>query len=94
MTSINRIPKITSNSKFALWRWFSKMDSMDLLFHPDDDPAVIVKIHTGMPTFSHEECVTVTHCLKLLFDQHGDAVYEAAIRYAHKRIPQRKTISA
>ncbi len=81
-----RVPKILGNSRFALERWFYKLYTDDLLFHPDDRPENIVYIEKNEPFFSDEECVILNQSLDLLFERHGDTVYEVALKYFHKKM--------
>lgn len=81
-----RVPKIPGNSRFALERWFYKLYTDDLLFNPDDRPENIVYAGKDEPFFSSEECVILNQSLDILFEQHGDMVYEVAIKYFHKKM--------
>ena len=62
MQTQSRIPKLTEVSVDGALMWFSEMQSHDLLFHPEDDPADIVRIADGVRTFSAQE-VTQLRCL-------------------------------
>lgn len=84
MKKINRIPVITGKSSFALARWFGKLTASGLLFHPDDRPENIISIETKEPTFTEEECATLNESLELLFDLHGDLVYDVALSYLQR----------
>jgi hypothetical protein len=86
MQSKVRVPKIPGNSRFALERWFYKLYTEDLLFNPDDRPENIVHIGKNEPFFSEEECVILNQSLDLLFERHGDTVYEVALKYFHKKM--------
>jgi hypothetical protein len=81
-----RVPKIPGNSRFALERWFYKLYTDDLLFHPDDRPENIVHTRRNESFFSEEECVILNQSLDLLFDRHGDTVYEVALKYFNKKM--------
>lgn len=82
----NRIPAIPGKSSQELENWFATLHATDLLFHPDDRPEDIVSIATGEPTFTPAECLVLRESLAKLFEQHGDGVYEVALRYAHKAL--------
>lgn len=73
-----RIPEWTNDSFDGMASWFSKMSARGLLFHPDDDPAEIVSIAHGMPTFSTNEIDTLEEIIRSMFKIHEKNVYEAA----------------
>lgn len=62
MQTQSRIPKLTEVSFDDALMWFSEMQCQNLLFHPEDDPADIVRIADGVRTFSAQE-VTQLRCL-------------------------------
>lgn len=84
MNTSNRIPAVAGKSRFALERWFNKLYVEGLLFHPDDQPEDIVSIRTGEQIFSPLECQTLREGIQLLFESHGDLVYEVALNYFEK----------
>lgn len=84
MTIQNRIPAVPGKSSFALEHWFSRLSATGLLFNPDDRPEDIVSIATGEPTFTAAECLVLNESLQILFENHGERVYEVALRYFHK----------
>ena len=84
MTKPNRIPAIAGKSRFALERWFNTLYLERLLFHPDDRPEDIVSIATGEQVFTPFECQTLREGIQLLFECHGDLVYEVALEYFQK----------
>lgn len=84
MNKINRIPVITGKSTFALARWFGRLTSSGLLFHPDDLPENIISVETKEPTFTKEECDALNESLEILFDLHGDLVYDVALSYLQR----------
>jgi hypothetical protein len=86
MKKNNRIPAITGQSTFALARWFGRITASGLLFHPDDRPENIISIETKEPTFTEEECAALNESLELLFDLHGDLVYDVALSYLQRTI--------
>lgn len=79
-----RIPTLPNNSFFAMNRWFYKMYQADLLYHPDERAENIVNIESGQPTFTTEECSSLNAAIDLMFEKHGDRVYEIGLRYAYK----------
>lgn len=84
MKATPRIPDLPNGSYFAMTRWFYKMHQANLLFHPDDSAESIVEIKTGLPTFTEEECLKVNQAIDLMFERHGDKVYEIALQYVHQ----------
>ena len=62
MQTQSRIPKLNEVSFDGALMWFSEMQCQHLLFHPEDDPADIVRIADGVRTFSSQE-VTQLRCL-------------------------------
>lgn len=76
--NLERIPPLESTGPAGMRDWFQKLQDRGLLFHPDDDPADIVRIVSGERTFTDVEAVTIRSLLAWLFEQHGDGVYEAA----------------
>jgi len=81
-----RIPEVPNRSCFAMNRWFNKMYHAGLLFNPDDRPEDIVNIETGNPTFTPEECAKLNQAVAVMFEDHGDMVYEVGLRYFHKAL--------
>lgn len=86
MNTKTRVPAVPDASRLALDRWFNKLYQNGLLFHPDDSPESIVCIATGEPTFTRQECAVLNAGLDVLFERHGDAVYEVALKYSYKAI--------
>jgi len=52
------------------------LDGLDMLYHFDDDPTDIVRIHTNEPLFSPEECVAVKEMTNLL---HSDELFSLSL---------------
>lgn len=76
----SRIPKSSDVSFDGALMWFSEMKCRDLLFHPEDDPAEIVQISDGTPTFSYREVKE----LRLLLDEIGSGLgHEKMIQAAY-----------
>ena len=86
MTTTSRIPEVPNRSYFAMNRWFYKMYLAGLLYHPDDPAENIVQIATGEPTFTSEECVKLNKAVDLMFEHHGDAVYDCGLKYFYKAL--------
>jgi len=84
MKPMSRVPAAPNKSRFALERWYQQLHANGLLFHPDDHPEDIVSLATGARVFTPEECATLNQSLDLLFETHGDLVYDVALKYFHK----------
>lgn len=79
MQTQSRIPKLTEVSFDGALMWFSAMQCENLLFHPEDDPADIIQIADGSPTFSTEEVVELRALMRELENEIGhEQVIEAA----------------
>lgn len=78
MTTQSRIPKLNSSSFDGALVWFSEMQVRGLSFHPDDDPAEIVRIGDWEKMFSDPEVSELRFVMNELFNSLGDNVYEAA----------------
>lgn len=55
MRTQSRIPKLRDTSFDSALLWFSEMQCSNLLFHPEDDPADIIRISSGERLFSEIE---------------------------------------
>jgi hypothetical protein len=66
MKTQSRIPKLNSVSLDGASMWFSEMQRQNLLFHPEDDPADIVRIADGVSTFSVAEIAEIRFLLEEL----------------------------
>ena len=51
----SRIPAYDSTSPEGMQMWFAEMSARGLLFHPEDDPASILRIGTWERTFTDSE---------------------------------------
>ena len=79
MQTESRIPKLRDVSFDGALTWFAEMQSQSLLFHPDDDPAGIIRILDGVRTFSDREVSELKFLLKELNASLGhENVIEAA----------------
>ena len=79
-----RLPALPNKSLFAMNRWFYKMHLAGLLYHPDDPAETIINLANSQPTFTPEECVELNHAVDLMFDHHGDKVYDVCLHCLHK----------
>jgi len=55
MHTQSRIPKLHDTTFDGALLWFSEMQCGNLLFHPEDDPAEIIRISNGERLFSDGE---------------------------------------
>lgn len=55
MYTQSRIPKLHDTTFDGALLWFSELQCSKLLFHPEDDPAEIIRISNGERLFSEEE---------------------------------------
>ena len=55
MNTHSRIPKLNDTTFDGALMWFSEMQCSNLLFHPEDDPADIIRISSGGQLFTNEE---------------------------------------
>lgn len=79
MQTQSRIPKLNAVSFDGALLWFSEMQCQNLLFHPEDDPAEIVRISDGTKTFSKQEVMEIRFFLGELETGIGhEKVIEAA----------------
>lgn len=75
----SRIPKLNAVSFDGALMWFSEMQCQNLLFHPEDNPAEIVRIPDGTQTFSNQEVMELRFLLEELETGIGhEKVIEAA----------------
>jgi hypothetical protein len=75
----SRIPKLNEVSFDGALMWFSEMQCQKLLFHPEDDPAEIIRIADGKPTFSKQEVKEIRFLMEKLEKGIGhEQVVEAA----------------
>jgi hypothetical protein len=75
----SRIPTLREATLDGALSWFAEMQNHQLLFHPEDDPADIVRIADGERIFSDREATEVRFVLDALDEQLGhEALMEAA----------------
>jgi hypothetical protein len=55
METKSRIPILREVSPDGALMWFSEMQCQKLLFHPEEDPADIIRIADNTPAFSAHE---------------------------------------
>ena len=84
MNVATRIPPLPNKSLHGMKSWFSKMCREGLLYHVDDRAENIVEITTGNPFFTPEECAQLNTSVDILFEAHGDLVYDVGIVYFHR----------
>lgn len=79
MNTQSRIPKLHDTTFDGALLWFSEMQCSDLLFHPEDDPADIIRISSGERFFSENEVSEIQSVLNELEEGLGhEKVIEAA----------------
>lgn len=88
MNTQSRIPKLDSANFDGALLWFSQMQMRELSFHPDEDPAEIVRIGSWERIFSDTEVSELRFVMDELFNSLGDRVYEAAYPVAMKAFGQ------
>ena len=86
MKTTSRIPEAPGSSYAAMNRWFYKIYLTGLLYHPDHPAETIVQIATGEPSFTPEECVKLNEAVAVMFEHHGDDVYECGLKYFQKAL--------
>jgi hypothetical protein len=78
MNTQSRIPKLNSSSFDGALMWFAEMQTKGLMFHPDDDPAEMLRVCDWQRMFSDPEVSEVRFVMNELFTNLGDEVYAAA----------------
>jgi hypothetical protein len=79
MQTKSRIPKLRDTTFDGALLWFSEMQCSNLLFHPEDDPAEIIRISNGELLFSDGEVDELRFLLNELEEGIGhEKVIEAA----------------
>jgi hypothetical protein len=79
MQTESRIPKLRDVSFDGALTWFSEMQCQSLLFHPEDDPAEIIRISDGVRFFSDKEVTELQFVLEELGTNLGhEKMIEAA----------------
>lgn len=79
MQTQSRIPKLHDTTFDGALMWFSEMQCSKLLFHPEDDPADIIRISSGEQLFSADEVNELRFVLNELDEKLGhEKMIEAA----------------
>jgi hypothetical protein len=79
MHTQSRIPKLHDASFDGALMWFSELQCSNLLFHPEDDPADIIRISNGERLFTEEEVQALRFVMTELEQTVGhEKVIEAA----------------
>jgi len=79
MNTQSRIPKLHDATFDGALLWFSEMQCSKILFHPEDDPADILRISSGERMFSTDEVSELRFVLNELDEKLGhEKVIEAA----------------
>lgn len=79
MQTRSRIPKLHDATFDGALLWFSEMQCGNLLFHPEDDPAEIIRTSNGERLFSDGEVIELRFLLGELEKGIGhEKVVEAA----------------
>ena len=71
MHTQSRIPKLHDTTFDGALLWFSEMQCSKLLFHPEDDPADIIRISNGEQVFSDVEVKELRFLLNELEESLG-----------------------
>lgn len=85
----NRIPAYDSASPDGMLAWFAEMSSCGLLFHPEEDPAEIVRTGSWERTFTDSEADQVRAILASMFAEHGDETISACYPIFMRAVGQR-----
>ena len=85
----SRIPAYDSANADGMLMWFAEMSARGLLFHPEEDPAEIVRIGTGERTFTDIEADRVRCILGSMFTEHGDETISACYPIFMRAVGQR-----
>ncbi len=79
MSNESRIPEIPELSFDGALIWFSRMQCEGMLFHPEDDPADIVRAEDGARVFTASEVDVLRQRISRMETALGhDAMIEAA----------------
>jgi hypothetical protein len=66
---INRIPNYEDGKAYD---FFNKLWDLDLTYHPEDDPADVVQIRTGVRVFNSLECDKLNRIMDRIREVEGD----------------------
>ena len=79
MNTQSRIPTLHDTTFDGALLWFAEMQCGKLLFHPEDDPADIIRISSGERMFSVDEVNELRFLLNVLDEKLGhEKMIEAA----------------
>lgn len=78
MSISSRVPGLNSMTKESAAAWFSSLADLGLMYHPEDDPADIVRTVGGLPVFSSEEASELRDSMKRLTAAIGHTAVIAA----------------
>lgn len=73
----NRIPAYDSANPDGMQIWFAEMSVRGLLFHPEEDPAEIIRVGTWERSFTDSEADQIRGILGCMFSEHGDETISA-----------------
>lgn len=73
----DRIPRYDAAAPDGMIMWFAELQARGLLFHPEEDPADIIRIEDGARVFDDEEASRVRGILQSMEEEHGDGMIEA-----------------
>ena len=85
----SRIPAYDSASPDGMQIWFAEMSARGLSFHPEDDPAEIVRVGTWERTFTDVEADQLRCILEGMFAEHGDETIDACYPIFMRAVGQR-----
>lgn len=84
-----RIPAYDSANPDGMLTWFAEMSVRGLLFHPEEDPAGIVRIGTWERVFTDAEAERIRGILGSMFEKHGDETINACYPVFMRAVGQR-----
>ena len=85
----NRIPAYDSVNPDGMQIWFAEMSVRGLLFHPEEDPAEIIRIGTWERSFTDSEADQIRGILGSMFAEHGDETISACYPIFMRAVGQR-----
>jgi hypothetical protein len=85
----NRIPAYDSANPDGMQIWFAEMSARGLLFHPEEDPAEIIRIDTWERSFTDDEADRIRGILGSMFTEHGDDTISACYPIFMRAVGQR-----
>lgn len=85
----NRIPAYDSANPDGMLMWFAEMSAGGMLFHPEEDPAEIVRIGTWERSFTDAEADRLRCILGSMFAEHGDETISACYPVFMRAVGQR-----